>query len=199
MKHLPPSISKAIEAFNGLPGVGPKTAERLVFYLLRKPDEDVRKLSDAVGGLKNVLRYCSVCSALTVEDPCGICGDETRNRSLLCVVETMLDLMALEKTGQFQGLYHVLHGAISPMEGIGPDELKIAELLSRLKEGNMKEIILALNPSLEGEATSAYLTRYLKPLNVKITRLARGIPVGGHLEYADAQTLRRALEGRMDY
>lgn len=200
MSLLPKSIEKTIEEFNKLPGIGQKTAERLTFYLLRKTEGDVKQFGEAILGVKAGLRYCENCQNLTTEPLCAICRDPGRDAGVICVVEEILDLIALEKANNFKGQYHVLHGVISPMDGVGPEELKIAELIERVKKGAVKEIILALNPSLEGEATSAYLLRYLKPFgSVKITRIARGIPVGGDLEYADAQTLKKALEGRGEY
>ncbi len=199
MEILPQTIQKTIEEFSKLPGIGVKTAERLTFYLLRRREEDVEAFGNSVKELKNGIRYCKRCSNLCVQDLCGICQNPKRDPSLICVVEEMMDLVALEKTGEFGGLYHVLHGVISPMEGVGPDDLKIAELVERLKKEPVKELILALNPSMEGEATIAYILRHITPLKIKVTRLARGIPVGGDLEYADSQTLKRALEGRMEY
>ena len=182
-----------------MPGIGPKSAERLTFHLLRKPNKDVEQFGETVKNLKDGIKYCEVCKNLTTEDICSICGDKGRDQCMICVVEDPLDLIALEKANEYKGVYHVLHGLISPVEGIGPDELTITELIDRVKKGDVKEIIIALNPSMEGEATAAYITRYIKPLEVRITRIARGIPVGGDLEYADSQTLKRALEGRMEY
>jgi len=182
-----------------LPGIGPKSAERLTFYLLKKTTSDIENLGGSILKLKEGLLYCDNCKNMSLEPLCEICKNDTRNKETVCVVEDSLDLIALEKTNEYKGLYHVLHGIISPVDGIGPDELTIAELVKRVKEGQIKELILALNPSMEGEATAAYISRYIKPLNIKITRIARGIPVGGHLEYADSQTLRRAMEGRMEY
>ncbi|MFH1012517.1 MAG: recombination mediator RecR [Candidatus Peregrinibacteria bacterium] len=199
MSILPESIQKTIEEFSKLPGIGPKTAQRLTFYLLRRRDQDVAQFGKTVGKLKDGIRYCARCCNLTVSEFCGVCQNPKRDTGIICVVEEMMDLVAIEQTGEYRGLYHVLHGVISPVDNIGPDELKIAELIERVKKEKIKEIIFALNPSMEGEATLAYLMNHLKPLGIKVTRLARGIPVGGDLEYADAQTLRRALEGRMDY
>ncbi|MBN1258859.1 recombination protein RecR [Candidatus Peregrinibacteria bacterium] len=199
MKAIPENIAKAIEEFQKLPGIGQKTAERLVFHLLRKPEADLGQFGKAVSSLKEGIRYCDVCKNLTTEKVCGVCADSSRDPSVICVVEDPLDLIALEKANEYQGVYHVLHGVISPMEGVGPDELAIAELIDRLEKGGVKEVIIALNPSMEGEATAAYLMKYIKPLNIKVTRIARGIPVGGDLEYADSQTLKRALLGRMEY
>jgi len=199
MSFIPKSIEKAIEEFSKLPGIGPKSAERLTFYLLGKKEEDVERLGEAVKNLKKGLRFCSICKNFATAEKCEICSNDSRDPSVVCVVEDPMDLIALEKANAYKGLYHVLHGVISPVDGIGPDDLTIAELVARVNAGGVKEIILALNPSLEGEATSAYLIRYLKPKDLKITRIARGIPVGGSLNYADSQTLKRAFEGRMTY
>jgi recombination protein RecR len=194
----PEPVTKLIEAFSQLPGIGPKTASRLTFYLLRRPVEQTQILADALRDLKQKIVFCRSCFNITEENPCAVCRDEARDRSLICVVEEPLDVLAIERTGEFRGLYHVLHGAISPVEGIGPDELRIAELLSRLREQPVREVLLATNPNLEGEATAMYLARLLQPLGVRVTRLARGLPVGGDLEYADVVTLSRALEGRQE-
>lgn len=199
MSILPENIQKTIEEFSKLPGIGEKTAQRLTFYLLRRRDEDVAQFGEAVGKLKEGIRYCVRCCNLCVKDLCGVCQNPKRDPSTICVVEEMMDLVAMEKTGEYHGFYHVLHGVISPMDGVGPDDLKIAELLNRLKKEPVKELIIALNPSMEGEATLAYLMHQIKSLKIKVTRLARGIPVGGDLEYADSQTLKRALIGRMEY
>ncbi len=199
MKYIPKTIQRAIEEFSKLPGIGSKSAERLVFYLLKKTSGDLEGLGKSILDLKEGLLYCEICKNLSTEIRCEICKMDQRNKAVICVVEDALDLMALEKSGSYQGVYHVLHGIISPIDGIGPDELTIAELIQRVQAGGVTELILALNPSMEGEATSAYLMRYLEPYKLKVTRIARGIPVGGHLEYADSQTLKRAMEGRMDY
>ncbi|MFH0820169.1 MAG: recombination mediator RecR [Candidatus Peregrinibacteria bacterium] len=199
MSLLPANIERTIEEFSKLPGIGQKTAQRLTFYLLRKRPEDVAQFGEAVRDLKNGVRYCSRCSNLTVSELCGICQNPKRDESVICVVEEMMDLVAIEKTGEYRGLYHVLHGVISPVDGVGPDDLTLAELVARLKKEPVKELILALNPSMEGEATIAYLMNQIKSTKIHVTRLARGIPVGGDLEYADSQTLKRALEGRRDY
>ncbi|QQR84234.1 recombination protein RecR [Candidatus Peregrinibacteria bacterium] len=196
---IPESIKKTIEEFSKLPGIGTKSAERLTFYLLRKKEEDVERFGATVYALKKNIRYCEKCAHLTTDPLCDICSKPDRNSELICVVEDPLDLIAIEKTNEYKGLYHVLHGVISPIEGVGPDDLKIAELVERLNKNSIKEIILALNPSMEGEATAAHLMRFIKPLSIRVTRIARGIPVGGDLEYADSQTLKRALEGRMEY
>jgi len=199
MSHIPKNIEKTIEEFSKLPGIGPKSAERLTFHLLRKPNENVEQLGETIKNLKDGIKYCEICKNLTTENMCSICSDKGRDQSTICIVEDPLDLTALEKANEYKGVYHVLHGLISPVEGVGPDELTITELIERTKKNDIKEVIIALNPSMEGEATAAYIMRYIKPLEVRITRIARGIPVGGDLEYADSQTLKRALEGRMEY
>jgi len=191
-------VTRLIEEFSRLPGIGPKTASRLTFYLLRAPKEQAEALARAIGELREKTVYCSICFNIAEESPCPICRDEGRDRSIICVVEEPLDVLAIERTGEYNGLYHVLHGAISPVEGIGPEDLKIRELLERLRTEPVREVILATNPSLEGEATAMYLHRQIAPLGIKVTRLARGLPVGGDLEYADEVTLARALEGRRE-
>jgi recombination protein RecR len=191
-------VSRLIEEFNKLPGIGPKSAARLTYYLLRMPEEEARALAEAIIAVKEKTVLCSSCQNITESDPCAICSGNERDHSIICVVEDPLDILALERTGQYKGLYHVLHGVLSPMDGIGPDDLKIKELLKRLKTGSVKEIILATNPNLEGEATAMYLQRLLSPLGVRLTRLARGLPIGGDLEYADEITLTHALEGRQE-
>ena len=188
-------VARLIEELAKLPGIGPKTAQRLTFHLLRLPAESARSLADAIVHMKEAVVFCSQCWNITDKDPCAICRSETRDRSTICVVEEPLDVLALERTREFKGLYHVLHGAINPIEGVGPDDLKIRELLARLN-GDVKEVILATNPNVEGEATAMYLARFVQPLEVKVSRLARGLPMGGDLEYADEVTLARALEGR---
>lgn len=195
-KAVPEPVTRLIEAFSRLPGVGPKTASRLTYYLLRAPDELSIGLADALRELKVATQFCSVCFNITVDDPCPICSDNQRDRTLVAVVEEPLDVLALERTGSYNGLYHVLHGAISPVNGIGPDELKIAELATRVDGGEVLEVIIATNPGLEGDATAMYIQRELAAKGVKVTRLARGLPVGGDLEYVDAVTLTRALQGR---
>ncbi len=195
---IPEPISRLIEAFAQLPGIGPKSASRLTFYLLRRPAEQAELLAAALVDLKKKTTFCRVCFNITVENPCRICQDQGRDRSIICVVEEPLDVLAIDRTGEYRGLYHVLHGAISPVEGIGPDELRINELVARLSNEPVQEVLLATNPNLEGEATAMYLARVLEPLGARLTRLARGLPVGGDLEYADAVTLGRALEGRRE-
>lgn len=189
-------ISRLIEEFCKLPGIGPKSAARLTYHLLRMPEDQARSLAEAIIAVKERIALCSICQNLTDTDPCVICGNTERDRTMICVVEEPLDILALERTGGYNGLYHVLHGVISPIEGIGPDDLKISELLARLKDGSVAEVILATNPIMEGEATAMYLQRLISPLGLRVTCLARGLPVGGDLEYADEVTLSRALEGR---
>lgn len=206
MAGLPKSIQNLINELNRLPGIGPKTAGRLTFYLLTKSEDDVRRLAKAVEGLRANLVTCKVCFNIAESDPCEICDNEKRDRGKVCVVEEPLDVMALERTG-YDGLYHILGGVISPINGIGPGELRIAELLDRVKSGKVKEIILASDPSLEGEATAMYIAHKVSELkrqkekgkSVVVTRIARGLPMGGDLEYADEVTLTKALEGRMEY
>ena len=189
-------IARLVNEFARLPGIGPKTASRLTYYLLRAPEEQVASLAEAIQQLKERLLYCETCLNIAESSPCPICSDERRDQSTICVVEEPLDVLALERTGQYKGVYHVLHGAISPVEGIGPDEIRLRELLDRIKNGNVQEIILATNPSMEGEATAMYLARVIGASGPKITRLATGLPIGGDLEYADEITLGQALEGR---
>ena len=194
----PEPVTRLIEAFAQLPGIGPKTASRLTFYLLRRPAEQAEALADALRDLERKITFCSTCFNITEQNPCAICEDEGRDRSIICVVEEPLDVLAIDRTGEYRGLYHVLHGAIAPVEGIGPDELRIGELIGRLSAGQVEEVLLATNPNLEGEATAMYLARIVQPLGVRVTRLARGLPVGGDLEYADTVTLSRALQGRRE-
>jgi recombination protein RecR len=191
-------IARLIEELNKLPGIGPKSAQRLTYYLLRTPASEVAALAEAIRNLKEKLSLCSVCLNITDSDPCAICRDEERDRTKICIVEEPIDILPLERTKKYKGLYHVLHGVIAPTEGIGPDELKIKELLSRLNDNQVTEVILATNPNLEGEATAMYLQRLIAPLGIRATRLARGLPYGGDLEYADDVTLSRALEGRQE-
>ncbi len=198
MRTTPEPVTRLIEEFSKLPGIGPKTASRLTFYLLRAPKEQALDLAKALKELKERTTFCSICFNITEEDPCPICRDEGRDHSLICVVEDPLDVMAIERTGKYRGVYHVLHGVLSPVDGIGPEDLKIPELMARLRANPVREVILATNPNLEGEATAMYLYRQIAPLGVKVTRLARGLPIGGDLEYADEMTLIRALEGRSE-
>jgi recombination protein RecR len=189
-------ITRLTRVLTKLPGIGEKTATRLAFHILGSPEAYARDLAQAVLDVKEKVRFCSVCLNITEQDPCNICRDENRSEDVLCVVEEPNDLHIIEKTGAFQGRYHVLHGVISPLDGIGPDEIRVAELLERLKDGRVKEVIVATNPVVEGDATALYLTELLKPLGVRVTRIARGIPVGGDLEFTDGATLINALRGR---
>jgi recombination protein RecR len=185
-----------IEELGKLPGIGPKSAARLAYYLLRMPEREARALADAIVAVKEKTVFCSSCQNIADSDPCAICACEERDHHLICVVKEPLDILALERTGRYSGVYHVLHGVLSPMDGIGPDDLKMRELLERIEGGSVEEVILATNPNLEGEATAMYIQRLLAPLGVRVTRLARGLPVGGDLEYADEVTLTHALENR---
>jgi recombination protein RecR len=189
-------ITRVVDEFSRLPGVGPKTAQRLTYHLLRAPAQQSEALAEAIMDLKRNVVLCSLCFNITDRDPCTLCQDMERDETHICVVEEPLDLVAIERTGQYKGRYHVLHGALSPMDGIGPEELKVRELIQRLKAGNVEEVILATNPNLQGDATAMYLTRLIQPSGVSVTRLARGLPVGGDLEYADEVTLTNALAGR---
>ena len=198
MVATPDAVSRLVDEFSRLPGVGPKTASRLTYYLLRAPVEQARSLGEAVLQLRERIQFCSRCYNITETDLCPVCSDARRENHSICVVEEPLDVLAIERTGEYRGLYHVLHGAISPVEGIGPEDLRIRELVERAQKEPITEVILATNPSLEGEATAMYIRRQLYSLNVRITRLARGLPMGGDLEYADAITLARALEGRQE-
>jgi recombination protein RecR len=189
-------IARVVDELSHLPGVGPKTAQRLTYHLLRAPAERVEALAEAILELKRKVVLCSTCYNITDQSPCSVCLDPQRETTRICVVEEPLDVVAIERTGQYKGRYHVLHGALSPIEGIGPEELKIGELLRRLEDGGVEEVILATNPNLEGDATALYLTRLIQPSGINVTRLARGLPVGGDLEYADEITLGNALAGR---
>ena len=191
-------VARLVDEFHKLPGIGPKSAQRLTYHLLRMPADEAMALARAIIEMKERTILCSICQNVTEADPCDICRDESRDRSIICVVEEPLDILAIERTRGFRGLYHVLHGVISPMDGIGPDDLKINELLTRLRAGAVTELIMATNPNLEGEATSMYVNRLVTPLGVRVTRLARGLPMGADLEYADDVTLARALENRQD-
>ncbi len=199
VSYSPAPIVKLVEEFSKLPGIGPKTAQRLTFYLVRMPEERARDLAEAIVGVKERVSICSRCFNITEADPCDICSDPRRDQSRVCVVEEALDVLALERTHSYRGLYHVLHGAISPMNGVGPDDLRIRPLLSRLRENPVEEIILATNPNVEGDATAMYIHGLIAPLGISVTRPARGLPVGGDLEYADESTLGRAIEGRQDF
>lgn len=191
-------IARLIEELNKLPGIGPKSAQRLTYYLLRAPAEEAQALAEAITAVKEKLTLCSICLNITDSDPCTICRDEERDHTKICVVEEPIDILPLERTKKYKGLYHVLHGVIAPTDGISPEDLKIKEFLSRLNNGLVTEVILATNPNLEGEATAMYLQRLIAPLDIRVTRLARGLPYGGDLEYADDVTLSRALEGRQE-
>ena len=194
---LPEPLIRLIEELQRLPGIGPKSAQRLAFHLLRTPREQTDRLADAVREVKERVTYCSICSNITDADPCGYCRSESRDHHVICVVEEPQNVSAIEKTREFKGVYHVLMGALSPLQGVGPDDLKIKSLLARVGNG-VAEIILATNPTVEGEATAIYLARLLKPLGVKVTRIAMGVPVGSDLEYADEVTMHKALEGRRE-
>ena len=198
MSYYSPSIEKLIENFEKLPSIGNKTAARLAFYILDRPDQEVQEFVDAIINDKKNLKYCSKCFNISDTDPCEICSNPRRDESVICVVEDVKDIVAMERTHEFNGLYHVLHGSISPMNGVGPDDIKIKELLSRLMDGTVKELILATNPRVEGEATAMYISKLVKPMGIKVTRIAHGIPVGGDLEYTDEVTLSKALEGRRE-
>lgn len=196
--YYPEPITKLIDSFMKLPGIGPKTAARLAFFVLNMKEEDVLAFGKALVNAKRDLGYCSVCGHITDQDPCAICKDERRDRSIVCVVQDPKDVIAMEKMREYNGLYHVLHGAISPMEGIGPEDINVPDLVKRLQDETIKEVILATNPNIEGEATAMYISRLLKPSGIRTTRIAHGLPVGGDLEYADEVTLSKALEGRRE-
>lgn len=198
MPDFAPSINRLIEELKHLPGIGQKTAQRLAFHLLRADREQALALADAIREAKERIRECSICNNITDNDPCLFCASASRDRRLICVVEDATNIQAVEKTRQFNGLYHVLGGALSPLQGIGPDQLKIKSLIERLKDGAAQEIIIATNPTAEGEATAIYLSKLIKPLGVRVTRIAMGIPVGSDLEYADEVTMLKAMEGRRD-
>jgi recombination protein RecR len=195
MLYTSESVERLVSHLSHLPSIGRKTAQRLALHILRLPQADAESLAAAILDVKQKVRYCSVCSNITEADPCAICASPKRDRSLICVVEDPSDVIALEKTNEFKGLYHVLGGSLSPLDGVGPEDLKIKELLGRIPDG-VQEVILAMNPNVEGEATTLYLTKLLKPLGVKVSRIARGLPIGGDLEFADEATLARALEDR---
>ena len=199
MLKLPTSLERVINEFGKLPGVGPKSAQRLAFYLLKKESLDINSLSDAIRSLKTDITFCAQCHNMAESDPCSICADAGRDRSIICVVEEPLDALAIDKTGQYKGLFHILGGVLNPMEGIGADKLNIADLHKRVSDLNVKEIIIATNPTLEGETTAMHIAKSLNGVDVKITRIARGLPMGGDLEYADEITLSRAMEGRRDF
>jgi len=192
-------VARLIEEFNKLPGIGPKTAQRLTYFLIKATEDQARALGEAILSLKGHLTFCSQCQNVTQSDPCPICQDQERDTSVICIVEEPLDILPIERSGSYKGLYHVLHGVISPINGVGPDELKLRQLLPRLGGGKVREVILATNPNLEGEATAMYIQRLISPLGIRVTRLARGLPVGGDLEYADDVTITRALQGRQEF
>ena len=193
------SVSKLIQELNKLPGIGPKSAQRLAYHILRAPEEQTKELADAILSVKQKTRLCSICFNVTESDTCRICGNDQRDRTKICIVEQPQDILALEHTRAYQGLYHVLHGAISPTEGVGADNIKVEELINRLKDSSVTEVILATNTNLEGEQTALYLSKTISPLGIKVTRLARGLPFGTELEYADDVTLTHALEGRQEF
>ena len=199
MRFVAEPIARLIEELNKLPGIGPKSAQRLAYHLLHSPDEEARALAEAILTLKEKIKLCSVCFDNTDCDPCRICQDTERDHSKICVVEKPSDILPLEQTGKYNGVYHVLHGTISPTQGIGPEELKIKELLARLKDGSVTEVIVATNPNVESETMAMYLQRIITPLGIRVTRLARGLPFGAELEYADDLTLGQALENRRDF
>lgn len=198
MSYYSPSIEKLIESFEKLPSIGHKTAVRLAFYMLDLPEQETNEFIASIIHAKKTLKYCSKCFNVSDTDPCPICANPKRDSSIICVVEDVRDIIAMEKTHEFKGVYHVLHGSISPMNGIGPEDIKLKELLARLKDNSIQEIILATNPRVEGEATAMYISKLIKPMGIKVTRIAHGIPVGGDLEYTDEVTLSKALEGRRE-
>ena len=196
--YYPEPISKLIDSFTKLPGIGPKTAVRLAFFVIDMNDDDVVDFAKALVSAKRELTHCSICGHITDQETCSVCQDHTRDESIICVVEDSQDVIAMEKMKEFNGKYHVLHGSISPMDGIGPEDINVPNLIKRLKENDVKEIILATNPNIEGEATAMYISRLVKPSGIKATRIAHGLPVGGDLEYADEVTLAKSLEGRRE-
>ncbi len=196
MSQLPDPVQKLLDELKKLPGIGPKAAQRLVFHLIRRSEEDCRKLAQAVSNLKENLILCSICNDITNVDPCRLCQDPHRDTRLVCVVEEPFNILSIERSGQYRGLYHVLHGALSPINGIGPGDLKLKNLFDRLRQGKVEEVIVATNPNNEGEATALYISKLVKPLNIKISRIALGLPMGSDLEYADEVTISRAVSGR---
>ena len=198
MSSYSPSIEKLIESFEKLPSIGHKTAIRLAFHMLDMTDEEITEFTTSITDAKKKLKYCSTCFNISDTDQCPICSNHKRDQSTICVVEDVRDIMAMERTHEYKGVYHVLHGTISPMNGIGPDEIKIKELLNRIRDNDIKEVIIATNPRVEGEATSIYISKLIKAFNIKVTRIAHGIPVGGDLEYTDEITLMKAMEGRRE-
>lgn len=198
MSALPAPLTRLVQELVKLPGIGEKTATRLAFHFLRTDRRDVDALAEALVKMREGTRLCSVCLGLTADDPCALCQDPQRDAAAICVVERPADLIALERSGQFSGRYHVLHGCLAPLDGVGPEELRIAELLRRLGDGSVREVVIATNPTVEGEATALYLSRLIKPLGVRVTRIAHGLPMGADVEYADTMTLGKALEGRRE-
>ena len=198
MKYYAKPLNRLINELAKLPGIGGKTAQRLEFHILSMDDKSAMELAEAISDAKRSMTYCSVCGNLTDMDPCAICADESRDKSVICVVESPKDVVAMEKIREYRGYYHVLHGAISPMDGIGPDDINLKSLIMRLQDEDVKELIIATNPNIEGEATAMYIARLIKPSGIKVTRIAHGIPVGGDLEYADEVTLLKAMEGRRE-
>jgi recombination protein RecR len=198
MSALPPPLARLIQELVKLPSVGEKTATRLAFHLLRADRHDVELLADALVKMRDEVKLCSICLGLTADDPCALCRDPQRDTDAICVVERPADLIALERSGQFKGRYHVLHGCLAPLDGVGPEQLRITELLRRLENGRIREVVIATNPTVEGEATALYLARLIKPLAVRVTRIAHGLPMGADVEYADSATLGKALEGRRE-
>jgi len=198
MKHYAKPLSNLIAELSKLPGIGGKTAQRLAFHILSQDDKEAYALAEAIMEAKKTMKYCSVCGNLTDVDPCSICTDPSRDQGVICVVESPRDVSAMERIKEFQGLYHVLHGAISPMDGIGPEDINLKQLIVRLQQNDVREVILATNPNIEGEATAMYTARLIKPAGIKVTRIAHGVPVGGDLEYADEVTLSKAMEGRRE-
>ena len=201
MNILPKSVTRVVESFERLPGIGPKTAQRLAFYLLHVPEDEIKRFADSLTDLKSHTVLCSVCKNVTEADPCSVCSDPRRDHTIICLVEQPTDVLSIERTGAFHGVYHVLHGSIDPLNNIGPDEIYLSDLLKRIKHQTetVTELIFAMNPTMEGEATAMYIQKQLAGTTIKITRLAHGIPIGGDIEYADEVTLKRALEGRRDY
>jgi recombination protein RecR len=198
MKDFAEPLARLVDELKRLPGIGQKSAQRIAFHLERVPREDAERLATAILDVKDKIRLCSTCNNLTEQDPCEYCSDPRRDREVICVVETPYNVVAIEKTREFRGLYHVLHGALSPLQGVGPEQLKLKGLLDRLKSGKVRELIVATNPNVEGEATAIYISKLIKPLGVKVTRIAMGIPVGSELEFADEVTMLKAIEGRRE-
>ncbi len=199
MRFIAEPVARVVEEFNKLPGIGPKSAQRLAYHLLRSPDEESRALAEAILTLKEKIKLCSICFNITDCDPCLVCQNKERDHSRICVVEKPSDILPLERTGKYNGVYHVLHGTISPTQGVGPEELKVKELLVRLKDGSISEVIVATNPNVESETMAMYLHQIITPLGIRVTRLARGLPFGAELEYADDLTLGQALENRREF